>query len=246
MPIGSRAGRDAPPLWIRGQAELDDGWIVLDRVGAEEYQPPSEKDLLFDLADVRRPTDIVTFARRYGLLEHGPDADDLRERVEGWLETAQWLSGILLLYVEVRDASEGDETALAKLRNRAAEIAAFYEEPANGDEELLEQASHLIAWAISEGLNGVEIRVDAGVVMYDEEELGVPGVFGLSAHPHDLLGYVYFQLALFVTQRLPGRTCDECGRVFPVTHKRQRFCSEQCGQRSRYRRWAAKAKKERG
>jgi hypothetical protein len=58
------------------------GWVELDTSRPiEEYHPVSEPNLLFELADIRRPQEAVKFIRRYGLLWHGPDTDTLARAI---------------------------------------------------------------------------------------------------------------------------------------------------------------------
>jgi predicted RNA-binding Zn-ribbon protein involved in translation (DUF1610 family) len=39
---------------------------------------------------------------------------------------------------------------------------------------------------------------------------------------------------------LPFRRCVGCGATLEITHRRQQYCTPQCSQRTRFRRWAAR------
>ncbi|PGA16240.1 hypothetical protein COL65_20330 [Priestia aryabhattai] len=65
-------------------------------------------------------------------------------------------------------------------------------------------------------------RLDAfNVSMHVEFQNGsfVPGVWF-----SDLFNFAYFQIAKALSNNVEVRECDNCGYIFEVTHKRQRFC----------------------
>jgi hypothetical protein len=245
--VGVRSGgavRAAGPRWVRGFGRVAAGWVELDtRRPVEEYVPISEPDLVFDLADIRRPQDAVRFVRRYGLLWHGPGADTFRERFSEWEETAQTLRGILWYAATLRDALSGAPVAQEELRRRAADLTDLFQAPAASLDELYAQVSVVIARAVSEGLQGVEEGLEAAVEWETAPGSGIagpPGQFVFSAHAPHLVGYAYHQLALLLVQRVPLGTCEGCGRFFRVEHGRQRYCSPRCAGRVRWRRWATR------
>ncbi len=233
--LTGRAVKGEPRPWLRGPATFEDGWIVLDRERATEYQPYSEKGMVFELAAVQTHHDALAFVQRYGLLRHGPDAQEWREPLEEWQSEALTLRGILYLLRALRQGLEGDMEDL-RARWRGAIAPLFLASPEN-DQELLAQAAKAVALVVSEGLENVEEGIAAMGVDWEE---GSIGEFRLAARPRDLLGYVYHELAMLIVNRAPLNVCAECGRVFPITDPRQKYCSSACGSHARYRRWRDK------
>lgn len=230
-----RAVRPAMPRWVRGWARYEDNDIILER--PEEYDIYSTKDIVYDLAGVRTPDDALEFVGKHGLLWHGPGADDLREPFEEWEREAQNLRGKLRLYMTLQDALRGDDEARQKLwRVWESDLRPFYQTTVSNDAELFAHVSDFVGHSINDGLAGVEQGFIASVLF----EGGQPGVFELAASPCDLVGAAYHELALAIVSRAEMRTCQECGRLFPVTDQRQRYCSERCANRARYQRWARK------
>jgi len=228
-----------PGTWVRGRASLDGEYVVLDRTRSSEYQPLSTTDLVFDLAAIRRPSDALPFVRRYGLLFHGPNATESREPWTDWERVSGLLSGLLHLYVVLQKAIRGDVAANHELRTRWGElIQRLYEQVAETDEVFYQQATDFLAYWTSHGLENVEFGIDAAArYEKDGKAYGGVGDFVLTARPPNLVGYAYHQLALLLSRGVEGARCPECGRVFVVKDRRQRFCSPQCAQRARYRRW---------
>ena len=238
-----RAHRAEKPPWLRGEATYSDGCITLDPARAHEYQPFEERDLVFDLASVSTPDDALVFVRRYGLLRHGPKEESLTERFEDWQEEVRVLRFVMRLYLDLRRAIEGDEDGIARLWEMEPSIREYFQGAAKSDSELFQQVSSLIAWLVSEGLDGVDERIEAASNLETGPGSGIagpPGFFLFSAHARDLVGLAYHQLALDFVNREPMSDCAECGRFFIMEDRRQRFCTPTCAGRARYRRWSAK------
>lgn len=137
----------APLYWHRGPARLEEDEIVLDTERAEEYVAGSDElaALPFDLANLRRPTDVLGFVRRYGLLWTPPRSQsferafrplaDLRgdlvhddapprraaEPIADYMDAADDLAWILSLYRLLGQAQQGDPAALRELRRTMTE-----------------------------------------------------------------------------------------------------------------------------
>ena len=230
--------RTHPREWLRGPAVYADGWLTLDRDRAESYQPMSENDLVFDLANIRSPDDAVAFIRRRGLLWRGDPEGELRERFVEWEEVSRTLYGLLMLVNTLRQAEEGDQEALADLRGRwEPVIAPAFEAPAKDDAELLIQAGVFVAWMVSDGLDGAEQRLECAATWGSGTDGGPgrPSHFGLSIQAQHLVHYAYHELALLLSDRAPLRECSACGRIFEVEDPRQRYCSRSCSGRARQR-----------
>jgi hypothetical protein len=232
--------RTHQPDWWRGPARAEGEWISLDASRAEVFQPLSESDLLFDLANVRRPDDAVAFVRRYGLLHLGPGSSEPRERFSAFLSTAYTLTRLLGLHQLIRGGVAGDKEALRTLWEVVYPwLAPALEPQPETDEELLIGASQALAALLSDGLAGVELRMNSDVEwrVGPDGETGRPDGFRLAPQIGDLVGLAYYELALHITERMPMAACGECERFFIVDDPRRRFCSTTCANRSRRRRW---------
>lgn len=231
----ARPVRAEPTTWLRGVATIAGEWIVLDPARAEEYEPYGETELVFDLANIRRPPEALVFVQRYGLLRHGPGAGSFRERFADFESEALAFHGLLHLCAFLRRAVNGDAEALGWLRDVwQPHQRPMFQAAAADDGELLMQVSKVIALVISEGLNGTEQGIVSGAEWGDPPALDR---FMLAARPPDLLGYAYHQVAMLLVNRVPTAPCQDCGRYFLVTDQRQRYCSKTCGNRARHRRW---------
>lgn len=236
-----RVLRHVPPPWLRGPACLDRGDVVLDRTRAEEYHPSVVPGLACDLAAITRPSDVLPFVRRWGLLWHGPQATTWREAYRDWEREALTLRDILHLHLYLQRALRGDASARQELWRRWARAwgpSSVARVTTEG--ELYAQVSQALARAISERLEGVQEMVTAAVEWESDGRPRAPGTFLFTAHAPHLLGYAYHDLALQIVTRTPMSTCIECGRVFVIKDQRQQYCSAPCGGRARYRRWAEK------
>jgi hypothetical protein len=229
--------RFVPTTWLRGIASLEDGWIVLDPARATKYPLYEETEVPYDLTRVERPPDALAFVRQYGLLWHGPGADDHRERFENWKNAASGIASLCTMLIRLREAARGDRTAIDWLWGLAPQFQELFSEALiQTDDQLLAYASKAIAAGVNWGLAGVDQLVFAEV---DWKE-GRVGEFVMSAHAPTLLGYAYHRLALDIAGRTPLAGCPECGRIFEIVDPRQRYCDSTCAGRARYRRWTLK------
>jgi len=245
MSTGLRMGEavaTVPATWLRGPANYENGWIVLDRERAREYQPFGERDLLLDLATVRSTYEATAFVQRYGLLRHGSGSKEFRERFADWDAEASRLRVILNLYLTLRQALEGDAEALDRLRE-VWEPAPGETSPAAipSDQQILVSTSSLIGQRISERLLGAK---EGFMTRRDEDGRLKPGEFHFFIALPDLLTMAYYELGRVLSGRVPLATCAECGRAFEVKDRRQKYCSKTCGSRARYRRWSEKRRLE--
>jgi hypothetical protein len=236
----ARLMRLAPSQWLRGpRARHEAGWIVLDPEGLERYMPLAEAEgPALPLARVREPADAVAFVRRFGLLQHGPGAEPpLREAFGEWLRAANLVSSILGYYRALQAAREGDTSLVQRLETTApwdwADVIGFEGPLRPGVDPLQARIGILLAALVSKGLEGSQIAVDAA---YMTHEGAGPDEFMYDIDTSDLLGFVYHDLAMKITARIPLRTCEQCSRFYPVSDPRQRFCSPECAGRARYRR----------
>jgi hypothetical protein len=240
-----------PPQWLRGPAVIDGDHVVLEDRQRELYQPHVHADqMLFDLIAVHEPNDVLRFVRRYGLLQHGPDATDHREPLEDWRIAVGFLLQTVKLYLDLMAYGNGDASRYDALREN--ELVRSHSSdrvsPVLRD-ELERLASGAVAHAITAGLGGgdsksnVRIRIVAAT---ESEGGGEPGIFQYFFEPPDLLGHAFAEVAHLAVQRAPLAQCPECGRFFAVEHGRQQFCTPACACRARYKRFAAKHREQEG
>ncbi len=69
----------APTFWVRGHARIEGDWIVLDPKQQTKYLPLAGSNMVLEFAAIKKPSDACEFASKYGLLWHGPDADQFVE-----------------------------------------------------------------------------------------------------------------------------------------------------------------------
>lgn len=239
--------------WLRGPATATADWVELDATQAEEYSPTSQRGLFWDLQGIHVPADVPRFVERWGLLHSGhPDEQPEREPWSEWDATARRFRLILSLHARVQQALAGGDEAAEALRQLEALAGTMTSalgasrEPAN-DLELVQQASGFVARAVDLGLADVRTGLAAAFewTVGANDGPGEPGAYVLTAHPADLVGHAYHEMALHLANRIPTRVCAECGTVFPVGHRRQKYCTEDCGARARYRRWQERQKEQR-
>jgi hypothetical protein len=230
--------------WVRGRARYEGDDIVIDQGTVREYQPfatPGNTTLAFELAAVTTPEDAVSFARKYGLLRRGPGAADLRESWASWENAVQTIHVVLRIYVSLRQAISGDGEAMEYLRGIAPTMEELFDAGASNDDELMAQASSLVAQTVNAGLGDVGLGFEAEIgLKLPDGSVGKVGRFSLSARSPDLLGVIYYGLAGALGRSQPARVCEGCGRIFPIEDPRQRYHDQRCAQRARYRRWADK------
>ena len=229
--------------WCRGRARFEDGAIALDPATVTEYQPlaNSETHFPYELAAIKEPADAVEFARRYGLLRAGPGSDQLTEPWSEWEASATKVRAVLRKGVDLGNALRGDARAMASVRSLANELAPAFQAPASNDDEATLQVSVYLAQLVNAGLDdvGFGVQAEAGLRMPDGTD-GLAGRFAFSPRSPHLVGLIYYALGLALVNKVPGRECEGCGRIFPVRDPRQRYHDKQCAQRTRQRRFAEK------
>lgn len=213
-------------VWAAGNARIvEPDVIVLDQV--EQYLPGWEDpQMVFAFAAIATREDARTFAERYGLLWHGPDDTSLRESFGDWKREANNVLAILWLYVTIRAAASGKQSALAELREDWH--STYPTQPVADDDDLLVR----ISVEMSDQFPPISHRVVADA----SYEGGQPGVLRFAPAPRDLLGLIYHDLALLIVNRQEVRFCEECRRAFDVHDQRQRYCCSTCANRARWRR----------
>ena len=80
-----RGEAGAGPTWVRGEARVHRGWVLLDETTVEPYAPLREPDLLREFVAIGSSRDVLRFAARFGLLRDGLGSD-LREPISQWWE----------------------------------------------------------------------------------------------------------------------------------------------------------------
>lgn len=232
--------------WLRGACEIgDDGAITFDTNAATTYRPAEHAGLALDLANVRSVDDVGPFVERWGVLHHGtPGEGEVVEVWTDWQQEATAAYGAIRLAALTREAVAGDVAALDEIRDRLGDVLTDEERAEDERKWLLRFASMVVAHQVDERLQPVGFGLEAEVGWRWEE--GEAGVFLFAPRPVDLVGHAFYDLSMLLVNRVPSLSCDECGRMFNVTHHRQRFCNEKCAQRNRYRRWSDRQKAKKG
>jgi hypothetical protein len=226
--------------WVRGRARFEDGAIILEPTTVRDYSVLAEgADALWKLGAIRRPQDAVDFARRFGLLHHGPGTE-LREPWTDWESTALHIHSILVTATLLRVAGwEDDPEATEYIREITStpEWNALWEAPARDHEQRRMQVGAWVASRVTAGLAGMEWGIRSDAEVYGGAR-GAPDVFLYSPRPSNLLGWIYYNLAQTLIGAKRTRRCEGCGVVFLVHDDRQRYHDKQCAQRARYHRSA--------
>jgi len=250
MATSGVAFRQQFPQWIRGLARIEGEEIVLDEGRAETYYIHGPEALLFDLAALvpSRPDfktqDAVRFARRHGLLWHGPESvgsGECRESLEAWWYAAARLSVIIRLYEKLmQGVEEGSAAPVRSLGYNFARVPGSQQW--SDDEYDLRVASMLVASAISGQLVDCSHAIAAacGFVGENGGTLAGPGIFMYDIHPANLEFAAYIHLAQLVVARAEVKDCLGCGRPFTPTSGKQKYHSPSCASTSRGRKFREK------
>jgi hypothetical protein len=209
--------------WVRGPVQAVDDTLVFDPEGMKPYVAADEDRLLWSLIDVVDDEQALRFARRYGPLR-GLRGDG-RESLEEWQLEAGLLHGTLHLQADISPARLADPGGIAALRARWEDAMPGVPAP-RSDRALLFETTGAIVEALNRGLTATTVRVDP-----------TGGEMHVVHVPNSLLGLAYLQLARLIAAEDMVRRCLECGRVFPVHDRRQRYCSERHASRARLRRF---------
>jgi hypothetical protein len=237
------------PLWVRGPAEIDGDEIVLDAARAKPYSAFESEHyatLLPDLAALRNfeLQDPVAFARRHGLLWHGPEqvrAGECRESLAWWGAVGEYLTIAISLYAALKNGLDEDTAEPVRDHMWAYRDAGFFVGAIPDDKnECLEYASIQLAEMIARGLEGCAVTFVAasGLVRgdgKDRKKLGPAGDFRYVYQPPDLVGAAYKYLASLIVSKAEFRECKGCGRWFQPSHGRQTHHTKDCGNSKRQR-----------
>ena len=241
------------PMWVRGPAHIDGDEIVLDMDKAQPYnafEPEHRATLLRDVAALRdfKLQDPVAFARRHGLLWHGPDQvykGECRESLRWWKAVGTYLTMTIHLYMALKQGLEEESAGPVRDVLWAYRDARLFKDKIPDDKDvLLEYASIQIAEMITRGLADCkETLVAACGLIRDGKRLGPAGDFLRVTEPSDLVGAAYKQLATEVVHKEEFRECKGCGRWFQPEHGRQWHHTKDCGRNKRQRNFRARAAK---
>lgn len=216
-------GIDTTWTWSRGPVSLDGDALVYDVGAARAYVAAADDQVLWDIVRIEEADDALRIARKYGSLR--PLGSDRREAIDEWMLESAVLYGTIHLQADLSPARLSDPGGLAALRARWGETTADGSAPKN-DRLLLFETTSAIVEALNRGLAETQVRVVAN-----------DGDLRIVHAPTSLLGLAYLQLARLVAADDMIRRCLECGRVFPVQDRRQRYCSERHASRARLRRF---------
>ena len=219
--------------------------IRLDRKRAEEYELYAEIDDILDrLTNVHVAADALGFVRSFGLLTTTPDAHDLAEPFAEWSAHAHLLRELFYVYDGLRQVVL-DGPRFRELRAQVTRVSGAWGLTHNRNpddpEELRLLAADLLAAVVNQALGNVRHAITSETWL---EPPGPAGTFRFSPVVSNPLEAAYHQLALVIVNRREMRACEECGALFPVRDRRQRFHDSRCASRSRQRRHAERQRKE--
>jgi hypothetical protein len=198
-----------------------------------------------------------------GLLEGDRLPIELSEPFANFERAAEDLREIARTILDVQKAINRDSAALARLRARfgpadpdaivtvhgeggasrirASDWPGFTPDhfAAVDDRTVVSRASDWAAWGLNDGLMQGDARpyVFDPVQLFPDDPASAAGKLRIGILPESLLGFCYLSIADAAASKEPLEACEECQLPFVVDDARQRFCSEKCASRARFRRW---------
>jgi hypothetical protein len=235
--------RMLPPIWLKGEVEVADGYVVLNRNHAKEHQlaGTDANNMAFELATLALPdpTDreafenrIRRFVRDYGLLWHGADdkASEFKEPLQAWLGESLLLGLIGSLYQKItravaEDIPQGSAAPVKALLNQyGIYFPHVRSEGPLFDRRYILEATSWLQDQLNNGMQGRNgVPCEWGILATG------PGELILMQHPPDLLSHAYATFAVLMAIKAPLKTCPGCGRLFVPKDIRQKWHSPGCG-----------------
>jgi hypothetical protein len=210
------------PTWVKGEAYIDGNEIVLDATKAQPYpafEPEQSATLLSDLAALRdfELQDPIAFARRHGLLWHGPTEfqanGSCRESLHKWQRVGEYLTMTIALYMTLKQGLDEDTAEpVRSLLWVCRDDGLFTDKIPDDKDELLEYASIQVAELITRGQEGSKDTFVAGCgLLRDGKKIGPPGDFYYVIDPPNLSAAAYKHLAALVDTKAEFRECKAMG-----------------------------------
>lgn len=239
-PIKGAASGVVLRSWLHGPARYDGRrWIELDAERARPYGPVVLPTLAFDFAHLAwgGPDEVVAFVQRYGLPWRGRGRYPNRVALDEVVAEAHIVAAVLTGHSLLRRAAAADVTVTPEIDDavtRLGKVAEHYRNELPRVDSASERLAQVLAGLVSirlrdsNALTGLASAI--GSTSWGESS---PDAFVITTDPDDLIGHVYLQLAEMFVARRNLRACEQDGRFFPVRDARQRFCSKECGSRSR-------------
>jgi hypothetical protein len=203
-----------------------------------------------EIASYRRIVDQRALSVR-DRLRVFPPGQEFRESVKSFLDEAQRLHWLLSNALDLRSALEGEKAAVERLsRSAASFIDAHPNVPSVGADaseaerrfivlmasQFAKQAQRDIASPVPFIAKVVAETASARMSGMQPYLRADDGQFEMRVEAKNLLDYCYLTVAQALT-REPLAACPECGRVFVVEDKRQKYCRPACAARARFRRF---------
>jgi hypothetical protein len=228
--------------WAKGRARVENGEIILDQDGAEEYEFKSPEDserMAYDLAALVRHVgderEAKSFAGRHGLFWHGwgdLKSGECRESLEDWWREAGRLSFVGALYQSIwKSKRDGSAKKVQNfLRQYGYGFPYLVPNSKDFDKEYITEASLLLEALINEGLNAGP-NGDPGTPerrrrsRWALETVG-PGEFRLTYHTPDLLSRSYSAFSTLIAGNVETRFCRVCRKQFRPKSRRGFACSD--------------------
>jgi hypothetical protein len=227
------------PYFRKGPARLEGDVIVVDQARGEDYSPVSHRDLVFRFARTLDPRDAIKFAREFGTLRrYDAGQPEWREPFALWQEQGADVAALLRLYRVLQKAGAGDQAARRVLFDAYwPRIAAGWSSPPETEEAIERAISAWVSKHVSERAEGASLGVEAANLYASAgRPLGVLGEFFLRIRAPDLLTYIYAALAEAMAMKVPLGACQDCGQVFQLGRRQQRYCTPAHSVRARNRR----------
>lgn len=261
-----------PWRWIQPQPEtvvVADGVVTVNQGYWDFYNPLALSNLPNALAHVETEKDAAAFVQRFGLLGYSGLADNPMGPYEGdpvgWMRAhARAVNFALKLIEATGDTAKA--TGLLQEFSATVPLADLYDGAPAGSEAVghiwpvgiekrfipfslnetwRENFHHLIPQILAHVVDGNTQGVRPGL-SYSGETLT------LQFQANALIEIIWYKVGEMAVSRAELRTCEECGTLFVVTDRRQRFCPKDtlpgqrggsvCCERNRKRRQREAAK----
>jgi hypothetical protein len=232
------------PEWARGPARVIGEEIVLDAGDTEVYRafdPEHTEALLFDLMALenldRRSAEA--FARKHGLLWHGPPdlgIEPIRESILEWRIAGYELKKSAALYLILSLAVANDSAQpVQQYFRRQRDRGEFTGRIPDNPDECLRFASKQLAERIARELDGFGTTFvsSCGGLPEGVQSYG-PLDFRFGDRPSNLVAVANAQLGRILVKKQLFKYCAECGQMFWPKRKDQIY-HKACGDRKRQR-----------
>ena len=250
------------PFWVAGRARLEGEHIVLapdtEAFYVSQREAERGRSLVGELLALRDEHDLLGFGRTWGLLWHGPDADEYREPVASSYTVVSDLNLILQLAFALRTSIDSPKPQasdrLRDLLTRRTRVDPKRWPTDLADLDVERHAEAIILGLLNRGLNDAPWRhvgradwlPDRGTGRTHRRGARTAGHFYSLTRYSDLVGYAYDGLRRYLLDRVELFECARasCLRIRPRQHGNQRYCSTRCESKAKEERRATRRKQK--